>query len=478
MNPRVKKFFLNLAPFLVFAIAIVGVSAAVKISRENTNIESKAAVNTPLVAVNMILQLTRDPKTAEVTIEKAVANTGYPRYIPVSSKVSTDMLEQITNGQVTLQIPITYSEYMYTDASDNQRIMLDKPTAYVIFPYTPGATLQVRKQDKINAPQVLARQPLNLAITNMKLLQNQPSLIDIKGAATSVNVKDGFLDIVFISNDYGGDFNNPAENTFHTDTDAMIRVIRQTPPFSKYLNNIRFNKIDNSADLGCAYDKTNTHRISCDLSKVYGVATQVPWDKIVVVENNDIVAGAGYADIAITSRNIDDKAPSVALGELAHTFDLADINEFGGVTMQSVLLNYFDPPTPSPTLSACEQACLKTNCSTSTKCVCGTCVIPTKPLVTKTVSSVTPVPTAVVASLTPTPVLPSKTPSPNTPVPTKDCIAACKLEGAYCPQNTYCDCGGCVLGTPSDTPIPVCAPCDGISCTNGSSCVCGVCVPK
>lgn len=361
-------------PLLFLPILGIGLYFAVTLAQKSQTISSRAAPASS--KINLIVKLVKDPATGQITVENAVANRGYfPKYpqSPAVTKDELDVLEQVTNNKTVASYAIQFTEYIYlappvsdeetpfsgmkkfleeknnagasSESSDTSPellppdavtaqpqpspggpdltgapIKLPKPEAVISIPFDKTSSLQIRNS-KTKTAQSLVSAKITQAVLKVDsvLMEKQSAVND---AGTTVNptspntvaVNDGYLDILFIASHYT-DFNQ-----FHSDVDAMINQLLKTSPFANYKNNIRATKLDNTQDLGCfRYSPPYERALSCDDTKVIQVASQVPYDTIIVIENTDTYGGSARLGRAVTYRNVAESATRVFVHELGHS---------------------------------------------------------------------------------------------------------------------------------------------------------------
>ncbi|MEK7147682.1 MAG: Ig-like domain-containing protein, partial [Patescibacteria group bacterium] len=137
---------------------------------------------------------------------------------------------------------------------------------------------------------------------------------EITHAQTST---DGYLDIVFVSEDYiASEF-----ATFRNDVDGMASALITYEPFNTRASQVRYHYVENTEDLGCVREASIPRLFKCNISTIKSVVNNsgVPYDQIVVLVNTLTYGGAGYIadNVTITYRGT--YAKEVFVHELGHS---------------------------------------------------------------------------------------------------------------------------------------------------------------
>lgn len=131
------------------------------------------------------------------------------------------------------------------------------------------------------------------------------------------------LDIVFLGSGYKD------IQSFSSDADSYIKLVKTTPPFSYALDRINFYRIDESRDIGCkAVSYGLGGYVICDDYLAKQLASECPFDIVVILINRGIIdiaqplRSSSKGDV-MTLNTAENKL--VMLHELGHSFaDLAD----------------------------------------------------------------------------------------------------------------------------------------------------------
>ncbi len=342
LNPQAIRIIFLLLIFTVFIFGLVFIG--VKLNSQKQDTRSLAALDSG--TYNLILKLTRDKDTSEVKVEKAIINDGFiPKQNLTNSDNSGEVLEQLVDNKIVTSHNLVFNNYINGDDftksnPPDSRLKLPQPGAYLSIKYYPASQLKIRNKltGKI---QNLDKSLINLAFAQKTAI---PKKEVIPQDDTGIS-GDGYLDIVYISSHYT-DFNQ-----FHSDADALANYLLGLYPFSAFAQKINIIKLDNTEDLGCHYDGTITGLLTCDYTLVMNVASQVPYDTVVVIENNNNYGGSGIlgANLAVTYRNVNELAKQTAAHEMGHSFGyLFDEYDYG--------YNY-NSPEPPPWANCSFQPC-------------------------------------------------------------------------------------------------------------------------
>jgi|GEM_PF-1757508 len=154
-----------------------------------------------------------------------------------------------------------------------------------------------------------------------------------KPKAALAQVPDKTLDIVFIGDKYtAGDL-----TTFHNDVTNVSAKLLNYEPFKSRSSQIAFNYVDNTADLGCAHDKTDPTLITCNWDTVWQKVDDaaVPYDNVYILVKDSVVGGTALlyqplegGQIAVGYNGT--LAPMVFVHEFGHSFAglLDEYNEY------------------------------------------------------------------------------------------------------------------------------------------------------
>ena len=329
-----SKFFIKFLPFVSIVVLLGGVYISTQLIKQKQDLQSLAAVSPQ---VNLILKLTKDKTTGIITVERAVANDGYtPKPQPPSSlsvNVDTYDLQQIVNGSVVQTTKIVFSEYAHGAPAINQdeRVWFAKPEAITALRYTSGAQL-VLKNSITNTSRSLDMTKINTALLSRTSVNRSPQIFNKQNqliVPSSIQENDGYLDLLFISSHYT-DFNQ-----FHTDVDNLANFMLSIDPFSSFSSRVRIIKLDNTIELGCHHEGRS---IPCDYATVLNVASQYPYDKIVVVENSNEYGGISYrgTNVVTTYRDTSGLAGQVLVHEEGHNIvELEDEYSWGTTSPNS-----------------------------------------------------------------------------------------------------------------------------------------------
>jgi hypothetical protein len=204
---------------------------------------------------------------------------------------------------------------------------LPNPVAIIKIDYVYGSS--------ITLPHPVSNQPypVDTADLNRQLLLAESEPIELQHTPT-----DGFVDFVFIANNYS-DFGR-----FRADASAMRDFLLTIYPFNIFTQQLRFHYIDNQQYLGCFRPSSIPRLIICDRYLVELAAASVPVDQLIVIDNSNEYGGSGSSGLAITYRDIDHLAKEVLVHELGHSFGGLGDEYYLGPT-------YFGtPPWPNCTL--------------------------------------------------------------------------------------------------------------------------------
>lgn len=170
-------------------------------------------------------------------------------------------------------------------------------------------------------------------IQNIEKINNQPNFNTIQ--RTNLNKRsflkfsevaaqengDGFLDIAFVSHDYG----LGGEQRFNQDAQEFSSYLLTYEPFKSRSGKIRFHSVWNTVDLGCYRYSIISRLIICDIFRVTEQlnSAAVPFDKAVVITNvngdESLYGGSGGAiSVAYNGRY----GKQIFVHEFGHTFGM------------------------------------------------------------------------------------------------------------------------------------------------------------
>jgi prepilin-type N-terminal cleavage/methylation domain-containing protein len=193
--------------------------------------------------------------------------------------------------------------------------------------------------------------------SNVVKKENKPKFFSVKGSKLvprkkktvvnpfsnqvfAQNPKDGFLDIVFI----GDDYSQADLGKFHLDVNRFINHLITYQPFTSRLENIYFHYIDNTQDLGCPGYICNNAFVT-NLVNTSGV----PWDNIYIIHNTASYYGKAIENIAVGYNA--DLGAEVFVHELGHSLGLLADEYLAGNNHWIELLNRNcyngTPPNPN-----------------------------------------------------------------------------------------------------------------------------------
>lgn len=266
-----------------------------------TRLSNQAA---ELKTVNLILELSKDPTTGIITVDKAQSNNGFSPKTPAT--VTSETLEQVQNGQVVGTTNVQFVSETFGDYLDPETNtpkfggeFFNKPKAIVSFQYKPGSTLRIKtsatKSQELKSPKI------NLALANTKRLDLSPAAKTTLGTGQkaipssnpSATSQDGYIDLLFMSDHYNEDFGR-----FDADVDTMVSHLLQKQPFADYAGKIRITKLHTGYYL-CPVPywepmPNGRYKVNCNENAIFNIASQVPYDYIVVVENTNDHHAYGY----------------------------------------------------------------------------------------------------------------------------------------------------------------------------------------
>ncbi|MCD6522181.1 MAG: hypothetical protein J7K68_00370 [Candidatus Diapherotrites archaeon] len=144
------------------------------------------------------------------------------------------------------------------------------------------------------------------AVFTFQVTNNKCALISGEGNSSTK------LDIVFVGDKYTD------LDTFGSDVEIHSNYLLSTAPFNEYKDRIKIYAVRQFADLGCSVEMGY---ISCDDDLVEIVASQCPYDEIIVLVNTTEIAGSANPH-AYASRLY----PEVTVHEFGHSFGPEPIN--------------------------------------------------------------------------------------------------------------------------------------------------------
>lgn len=349
MNKKLR-FFYSIFTFCLVLLTVITITTIHKIPNfEEMFVKAKFSEKK-----NLILTLTFDPKSNQVNIDNAIINDGFPLKKQVFSQSDSVITHHLINDKEEILAPVTFSKYSISENASNftdnkdSRNFYSKPTTYISIPYSEGEALYLNPTEnarniqistKISPTrQVLDKTKLLEAYTKMQNVNKSPDFAvmldgqDLKGEdkqavlqSPSQNLQaTQYLDVLFISSHYTD------LNLFQSDANAMANFMINYYPFNLYSQRIRFIKLNNTQETGCHY--TSNWLLHCDVPAVLQIASQVNYDVVVVVENNNNYAGSGLYDypMAFIYRDVSQWARQLLMHEFGHTlFGLSDEYSYG-----------------------------------------------------------------------------------------------------------------------------------------------------
>jgi hypothetical protein len=260
--------------------------------------------------INVLIEVTK--KDEKVAISSATLLTG--KNIPLIVDVDPGFyIDQIAEEKNINSTPLDFSQY------DSNQESLDYQTIALIIQYYPGAELQIRDTlsgesyllDKHIVTQALSAPPpapIEFEIETVDIDDSQSPVLGY-----SDTLRDGYLDIVFISSNFS------SQQKFNDYVTAYTRHLLEYDPFKQYKQKIRVKKIFTKADMKCSYKKyasTNQQNIYCNTTAAYQLLSQTSWDTGVVLDDSGTWgASTSYSQII----NLGMVAPNVLyLDDLIH----------------------------------------------------------------------------------------------------------------------------------------------------------------